>query len=119
MYLLDQHKTTCYHCGENTGKPTVLNQYPLCVIGVGNGWKNKSFTIIAKKSRGKKAKFTIVDGRELEGEAKDDEVDNGIKDFSNKEDLEETVLIEYKEDDNDDHVVDKADYGVKSDLVSG
>ena len=52
-------------------------------------------------------KFTNAVGRELEGEAKEGEVGNGIEDFSSQEDLEESVLIEDKEDDNDNHVVDE------------
>ena len=120
--MLDQHKTTCYHCGEDTGKPAVVNQYPLCDVGIGKGWKNKAFTIIAKRSRGKKAKVANINEAEVEGEAMEGEIDNEIVEFSNIEGFQDDIIIEEKEDDNgvDDECDDDEDEaGVESDLVSG
>lgn len=96
MYLLDQHKTTCYHCGEDTGKPAVVNQYPLCDVGIGKGWKNKAFTIIAKRSRGKKAKVANINEAEVEGEAMEGEIDNEIVEFSNIEGFQDDIIIKKK-----------------------
>ena len=119
--MLDQHKTTCYHCGENTGKPAVLNQYPLCDTGIGKGWKNKPFTIIAKQIRGKKAKLANVIEKEVEGEAKEGDFDNDIEDFRNNVGLGDEIIDEEKEevDEEDNEVDDEAENGVQSDLVSG
>lgn len=56
VYLLDHLKKTCYHCGEDTGKPTITNQYLLCDVGLSKEWKNKPFTVIAEVGRGRRAK---------------------------------------------------------------
>ena len=102
MYLLNRHKKTCYHCGQDSGKATVINQYPLCDVGLSKGWKNKSFTIIAKTSRGKKAK--IVDVHDADGEVKDNDALPGNIDDEDMN-VDEKVLLgaetEYNDDNND------------------
>lgn len=118
---MDQHKKTCYHCGEDTGKPTVINQYPLCDDGLNKGWKHKAFTIIAKNHRGKKAK-TGVDS-EVVGDAKEDDMDDG----ENKSGFDDDFLMEEKENDEENNEIEEEGYeeedeennGVKSDLISG
>lgn len=130
--MLDQHKTTCYHCGENTGKPTVINQFPLCDVGLSVGWKNKSFATIAKKSRVKKAKIAYVDEVEaanvveVEGEAKEDDVEDIEEGLNNDFVVDEEIMaMEEKEgdsskDDLDEEKEDNIDEnGVETESVSG
>ena len=117
---MDQHKKTCYHCGEDTGKPTVINQYLLCDDGLNKGWKHKAFTIIAKNNRGKKAK-TGVDS-EVVGDAKEDNMDDG----ENKSGFDDDFLMGEKENDEENTEIEEEGYeeedeennGVKSDLIS-
>lgn len=126
MYLLNHHKKTCYHCGEDTDKPTVINQYPLCDVGLSKGWKNKSFTIIAKANRGKKAK--IVDVQDADGQARDDDAlpDNIDEEEMNVDENDllgvETESNGDNHDNNDnDEDGDENDNekGAECDLISG
>ena len=121
MYLLNHHKKTCYHCGEDSGKPTVI----LCDVGLSKGWKNKSFSIIAKTNRGKKAK--IVDVQDTDGEARNNDALPGIIDDEEMY-VDENVLpgaeTEYNGDNNDsDEDEDKNENGnekgAECDLISG
>ena len=99
---------TYYHCGEDTGKPTIANQYPLCDIGLSKGWKNKPFTVIAKVGRGKRAKTGNTSQEDVQENLKDDaaEIDNneGKEDDAFDEnaddhkDFNETEEVEHDED---------------------
>ena len=52
----DNHKKTCYVCGENSDDTPVINHYPLCNECHNKGWLTKPFTVIAKRKMNKKAK---------------------------------------------------------------
>ena len=124
---MNLHKKTRY-CGEDSGKPTVINQYPLCDVGLSKGWKNKSFSIIAKTNRGKKAK--IVDVQDADGEARDNDALPGTID-DEEINVDENVLLgaetEYNGDNNDNNDSDEDEdenendneKGVECDLISG
>ena len=125
MYLLNRHKKTCYHCGQDSGKATVINQYPLCDVGLSKGWKNKSFTIIAKTNGGKKA--MEVDMQDADGEVKDNDALLGNIDDEDMN-VDENVLLgaetEYNGDNNDsDEDEDENEIGnqkvAECDLISG
>ena len=121
---MDHHKKTCYHCGEDTGKPTIANQYPLCDVGLSKGWKNKPFTVIAKIGRGKRAKVGNTSQEGVQEELKDDaaEIDNNedkeddaLDDYVvDNEVANETEEVEPDEDEDEDNEAN----GVESDLVS-
>ena len=123
IYLLDHHKKTCYHCGEDTEKPIVTNQYPLCDVGLSKGWKNKSFTITAKVSRGKRSKTGNIAQVDVLQEQKEDDA-TGIENRESNEDEAfddnvggNEVVDDTEESGPDDDEDDEAN-GVESALVS-
>ena len=121
---MDQHKKTCYHCGEDTGKPTIANQYPLCDIGLSKGWKNKSFTIIAKTRSVKRAKTGNISQVDVVEDFKEDDT-VGIHESENKEDdafddnADSYEVIDAIEENGSDEDEDDETNGVESALVSG
>jgi hypothetical protein len=48
VYKFDNHKLRCYVCGDDSAKPIVINQYPLCKQCDDKGWLHKSFSVISK-----------------------------------------------------------------------
>ena len=115
VYKFDNHKKSCYVCGDNSDQAIVANQFPLCKQCQDKGWINKSFTVIAKRKVNKKAKNDSIDDQ-VEIDVEDDTntvVDNNVDNDDNDIEINDV-------DDNFEEEGNVSDEDiVESDLVVG
>ena len=114
VYKFDNHKSTCYVCGDDSTEPTVINQYPLCKQCIDKNWLPKTFMLIAKRKMNKKSKNNDQNETEL-GENSVVEMNENDNDNDNDNDIEDDVI------DNDTHEEENEsdEEIVESDLVVG
>lgn len=95
VYKLDQHKRTCFQCGDDSLTPVVPNQFPLCTTCHEKGWPKKAFTVIVKKVYSIRVKVGN-DGQAVEEEADEVHINNDNSNDDNDDN---------DNNDNDDNVV--------------
>lgn len=125
VYKLDQHRRTCYQCGDNSSNPVVANQFPLCTICHEKGWPLKAFTVIAKRMHTKKVKVgnNVGEADAEEVEEMDTHEDSENNNDDNNE-MNEYISEEDIENENEDVSSTLQDNStasaiVESDLVVG
>lgn len=105
LFTSNQHKRTCFQCGDDSLNPVVPNQFPLCTTCHEKGWPKKAFTVIAKRVYSKRLKVGN-DGQAVEEEA--DEVNqnnDNSNDGNDNNDNDDNVV----NDDSENNVINSDD----------